>query len=113
MLTRRGPASDKASFDIPIPSCLADTEYLFRIEHVALHEAFIPNGMQFYVACAQLSVSGGSGSATPSDLVAFPGAYKATDPGLFLSIYYNFKSYTPAGPAVFTCDAGSEAKTEC
>ncbi|CCA76320.1 hypothetical protein PIIN_10315, partial [Serendipita indica DSM 11827] len=41
---------------------------------------------QFYLACAQLNVVNG-GSANPSPLVSFPGAYKATDPGILINIY--------------------------
>lgn len=62
--------------------------------------------------CAQINVTGGSGSAVPSKTVSFPGAYKANDPGLLISIY----TMTPAskyivpGPEVFTC-SGSGAVT--
>ena len=91
---------NKSSFSFNIPQCLANGDYLFRIEHVALHSAGTP---QFYISCAQLTVSGGSGSKTPSNLVAFPGAYKASDPGLSVNIYNSGGRYTPAGPAVFTC----------
>lgn len=62
--------------------------------------------------CAQINITGGSGSAAPSKTVSFPGAYKANDPGLLISIY----TMTPAskyivpGPEVFTC-SGSGAVT--
>jgi hypothetical protein len=92
---------NKASFSVPVPSCLPAGEYLYRFEHVALHSASAPGGAQFYISCAQLTVSGG-GSKTPSNLVSFPGAYKSSDPGLAVNIY-NARSYTPAGPSVFTC----------
>lgn len=36
--------------------------------------------------CHQLKVTGG-GSTTPSGLVSFPGAYKATDPGITFDAY--------------------------
>lgn len=86
-----------------MPSCIESGDYLFRIEHVALHTASKAGGAQFYISCAQLSVTDG-GSKKPTNLVAFPGAYKATDPGIMLNIYSNGgKPYTPAGPAVFTC----------
>lgn len=94
---------DKASVSFNVPSCIESGDYLFRIEHVALHSASKAGGAQFYISCAQLTVSGG-GSKKPTDLVAFPGAYKATDPGIMLNIYSNGgHPYTPAGPAVFTC----------
>ena len=35
---------------------------------------------QFYISCAQISVSGG-GSTTPSITAKIPGAFKDTDPG--------------------------------
>jgi hypothetical protein len=40
--------------------------------------------------CHQLKVTGG-GNATPAGLVAFPGAYKATDPGITVDAYKGMK----------------------
>ncbi|KAI2471657.1 glycoside hydrolase family 61 protein [Annulohypoxylon bovei var. microspora] len=98
------PSNGKAEIGFTIPQCLEDGEYLFRIEHVALHSASAAGGAQFYISCAQVRVSGGSGAAQPAQLVAFPGAYKATDPGIMINIYNNGgKAYEPAGPGVFTC----------
>ncbi|KAI1331137.1 lytic polysaccharide monooxygenase [Xylariaceae sp. FL0255] len=98
------PSMGLTTVPFTIPTCIADGDYLFRVEHVALHVASTVNGAQFYLSCAQITVSGGSGSETPTDLVAFPGAYSPTDPGLLINIYDNGgKPYTPAGPAVFTC----------
>lgn len=57
---------------------------------------------QFYISCAQVSVSGG-GSKVPTNLVSFPGAYKASDPGFTVNIYNSRGQYQPAGPAVFSC----------
>ncbi|OTB07133.1 glycoside hydrolase family 61 protein [Hypoxylon sp. CI-4A] len=98
------PSNGKAEISFTVPQCLAEGDYLFRIEHVALHSASAAGGAQFYISCAQIHVSGGSGSAQPSNFVSFPGAYKATDPGLMINIYNNGgKEYQPAGPSVFTC----------
>ncbi|KAI1426677.1 glycoside hydrolase [Xylaria sp. FL1777] len=98
------PSNGKSQVAFTIPQCLASGDYLFRVEHVALHSASSANGAQFYISCAQITVSGGSGSKTPSNLVSFPGAYKSTDPGLLINIYNNGgKTYQPAGPSVFTC----------
>ncbi|OTB20206.1 glycoside hydrolase family 61 protein [Daldinia sp. EC12] len=98
------PSNGKSQVSFTIPQCLAEGDYLFRIEHVALHSASAAGGAQFYISCAQVHVAGGSGSAQPKDLVSFPGAYKATDPGLMINIYNNGgKAYQPAGPSVFTC----------
>jgi hypothetical protein len=44
-----------------------------------LHSASAAGGAQFYISCAQINVTDG-GSGSPSPLVAFPGAYKASDP---------------------------------
>jgi cellulase len=73
--------------------------------------------------CAQINVSGGSGTTKPST-VSLPGAYsvnhrspitvempstdpfKATDPGILINIYPNPATYTIPGPAPFTCGAG-------
>ncbi|KAL7626696.1 hypothetical protein AAE478_003470 [Parahypoxylon ruwenzoriense] len=98
------PSNGKADVSFTIPQCLAEGDYLFRIEHVALHSASAAGGAQFYISCAQIHVAGGGGSSSPTDLVSFPGAYKATDPGLMINIYNNGgKQYQPAGPSVFKC----------
>lgn len=95
----------KTTVDIPTPSCLAPGDYLMRNEQIALHVAQSSGGAQFYLSCGQVTVTG-SGTAEPSgsSLVAFPGAYKATDPGILININYPvLTSYTNPGPAVFTC----------
>lgn len=98
------PSDGKSQLTFTIPQCIENGEYLFRIEHVALHSASSVNGAQFYISCAQVSVSGGSGSKRPSNLVSFPGAYSPNDPGLLINIYNNGgRQYQPAGPSVFTC----------
>ncbi|KAF1975511.1 hypothetical protein BU23DRAFT_579137 [Bimuria novae-zelandiae CBS 107.79] len=91
---------NQASFSVTIPKNVPSGEYLLRIEHIALHGASAVNGAQLYISCAQLKVTGG-GSGTPGPLVAFPGAYKNTDPGLKINIY-GTTSYTAPGPAVWT-----------
>ncbi|OCL09228.1 lytic polysaccharide monooxygenase [Glonium stellatum] len=92
----------KTSVDVTIPKSLPSGDYLLRIEHIGLHSASAAGGAQFYISCAQLTVTGG-GTGSPSPLVAFPGAYKATDPGLMINIYYPVPtSYTLPGPAVWT-----------
>jgi hypothetical protein len=74
-----------------------------RNEHIALHTAGSKGGAQFYLSCAQLEVSGGA-STTPKNLVAFPGAYSATDPGILININYPIPtSYKNPGPDTFSC----------
>lgn len=75
-----------------IPSCLKAGYYLVRHEIIALHSAYAYPGAQFYPGCHQLKVTGG-GSTTPSNLVAFPGAYKGSDAGITYDAYKGeFKS---------------------
>jgi cellulase len=71
-------------------------------------------GAQFYMECAQVRVTS-SGTNTGSNFVSFPGAYKANDPGVQVSIYDNAgqpymggKTYSIPGPAPITCAAGQE-----
>jgi len=87
---------------IPIPSCIASGQYLLRAELIALHGAESANGAQFYMECAQINVTGGTGAKTPAT-VSLPGAYKANDPGILINIYNTLSSYTIPGPSVFTC----------
>ncbi|KAJ5014048.1 hypothetical protein K4K57_001964 [Colletotrichum sp. SAR 10_99] len=88
-----------------IPECLAPGHYLVRHEIIALHASYQYPGAQFYPGCHQLEVTG-SGSTSPSDLVAFPGAYKAADPGITYDAY-KAQEYTIPGPALFSCSGGS------
>ncbi|GLB38358.1 putative glycosyl hydrolase family 61 [Lyophyllum shimeji] len=84
-----------------IPSCLKAGQYLLRAEAIALQNAASYPGAQFYMSCAQLSITG-TGTTSPST-VSFPGAYKPTDPGIVVSGIYGVTSYRAPGPAVFSC----------
>ncbi|KFZ19711.1 hypothetical protein V501_00550 [Pseudogymnoascus sp. VKM F-4519 (FW-2642)] len=90
-----------------IPSCIANGDYLVRLEVLALHSASASGQAQFYMECISVTVTGGSGSKTPST-VSIPGTYGANDPGIKVNIYNDQgqphpSGYTPPGPAVFTC----------
>lgn len=74
------------TYEYTIPECLEPGFYLVRHETLALHAAYAYPGVQFYPSCHQLEVSG-SGTASPSDLVSFPGAYAADDPGVVFNAY--------------------------
>jgi len=91
---------NKSAFTANIPKNTPSGEYLLRIEHIALHGASQTNGAQFYISCAQIDVQGG-GSGTPGPLVAFPGAYSSSDPGIKVNIYGS-RSYTAPGPKVWS-----------
>ncbi|KAK9425550.1 putative Endo-beta-1,4-glucanase D [Seiridium unicorne] len=92
--------------EIPIPDCIEDGEYLLRAEMIALHAASSSQGAQLYMECAQISISGGKGTVSPTTY-SIPGIYSATDPGLLINIYSMTSSstYTIPGPDVFTCAA--------
>ncbi|KEZ42487.1 hypothetical protein SAPIO_CDS5697 [Scedosporium apiospermum] len=97
------PSNGKSNFPVTIPACIAPGDYLLRAEHIGLHAAQSPGGAQFYISCAQLTITGG-GSTDPPNKVAFPGAYKASDPGIQININYPVPtSYQNPGPAVFKC----------
>ncbi|KAF7516108.1 hypothetical protein G7054_g14289 [Neopestalotiopsis clavispora] len=91
---------------IPIPSCLEDGQYLLRAEMIALHAASSTAGAQLYMECAQINVSGGTATVSPTTY-SIPGIYAADDPGLLINIYSMTSSstYTIPGPDVFTCSA--------
>lgn len=91
--------------DVKIPNGLAPGDYLLRAEAIALHAAGGSGGAQFYLTCYQLTVTG-SGTTNPSG-VSFPGAYKASDPGILINIYTKLSSYISPGPAVIS--GGTEA----
>lgn len=91
-----------AGYKYTIPACLKPGYYLVRHEIIALHAAYSYPGAQFYPGCHQLQVAG-SGTTVPSaNLVAFPGAYKGSDPGITYDAY-QAQTYTVPGPKKFTC----------
>jgi plastocyanin len=95
-------SNGKSQVTFTLPKSLPTGEYLVRVEHIGLHSAGSAGGAQFYISCAQIKVENG-GSGSPGPLVSFPGAYKASDPGIQINIYYPVPtSYTPPGPAVWS-----------
>lgn len=89
------------NFTFTLPEDLTAGEYLMRAEHIALHGASTEGGAQFYIGCAQLSVSG-SGSGTPTDTVSIPGVYDGTEAGILINVYYPIPtSYTDPGPVTW------------
>jgi hypothetical protein len=89
-----GLTASKSVYTFTVPAALAPGQYIIRHEIIALHSAFQYPGAQVYPNCLQVTVTG-SGTKTPaaSYLVAFPGAYTATTPGIV------FDGYTSACPA--------------
>ncbi|KFA71536.1 hypothetical protein S40288_06842 [Stachybotrys chartarum IBT 40288] len=89
------------NFTFTLPQETPPGEYLLRAEHIALHAAGAPNGAQFYIGCAQLTITG-SGTGTPGPTVKFPGAYKGDEPGILFPLYWPpVRNYTTPGPAVW------------
>jgi len=95
------PSQNLTSVSFTVPSELPTGQYLVRMEAIALHSASYYGGAQFYIACAQVEVTGG-GSGTPGPLVAIPGVYTGYEPGILIDIYYPIPAnYTQPGPAVW------------
>lgn len=91
----------KDSMSFTIPTDIPDGEYLVRFEHVGIHENHVGKS-QFYMECAQLSISGG-GDGAPGPMVKIPGVYSAEDPAFTYSIWDGVDNgYTMPGPAVWT-----------
>ncbi|KAF8684071.1 Glycoside hydrolase [Rhizoctonia solani] len=91
-----------------IPASLKAGQYLIRHEIIALHSAYAYPGAQFYPSCIQVEVTGSGTETGPSELVAFPGAYTETTPGIVFDAYKG-AAYPIPGPAVWTGGAGSPA----
>jgi cellulase len=91
--------ANKGIVTATIPSDIAPGNYLVRGEIFALHNSYDINGVQPYVGCAELTISG-SGTAEPSG-VAIPGYYTPTDPGLYINIYQPVTSYVIPGPPLY------------
>ncbi|GJC91415.1 glycosyl hydrolase family 61 [Colletotrichum higginsianum] len=60
------------NFTFTLPKEVPTGEYLLRAEHVGLHGAGSKGGAQFYIACAQISVTGAA-SGTPEPTLHAPG----------------------------------------
>lgn len=92
---------DWTSFDFKIPAEIEDGQYLLRAEHIAIHGAGTLLGSQFYMSCAQIEVTGGTG-AKPSPVGTFPGIYSQTDPGILFEPYWPpVVNYTMPGLKVY------------
>ncbi|KAJ7663996.1 glycosyl hydrolase family 61-domain-containing protein [Mycena polygramma] len=91
-----------SSWTTTIPKTVSNGNYLLRFETIALHS--LP--AQFYPECAQIAITGGGTLApTAAQLVSFPGAYSATDPGINIDIYSNqaqvTTTYVIPGPPMY------------
>lgn len=72
------------SIHIYAPWMMVDT---ITSQIIALHTAQSVGGAEFYPACSQITVSGGSsGKINTENAASFPGAYSATDPGIKIDV---------------------------
>jgi cellulase len=85
-----------------VPSDITAGNYLIRGELTSLHGVGDFHGVQTYVRCAELTVSGG-GAKNPQG-VSFPGAYSYEHPGLTFNPFTfleNPRPYPQPGPPVY------------
>lgn len=96
-----------------IPSGIEPGDYLIRAELITLNDAAPAQDAggkeqpQFYISCAQITVSGTSGSITP-DTVSIPGYLNHDSPGLIYNIWTkkDFSDYQIPGPAPLASSGG-------
>lgn len=75
-----------------IPPSIPSGKYLLRHELLALHGAQSGQA-QFYPICANLEIEGKGDGELTGEGVKFPGAYKASDPGVDINIHKGVKEY--------------------
>ncbi|KAK6070236.1 endoglucanase II (glycosyl hydrolase family 61) [Seiridium cupressi] len=101
------------NYTFSLPTGLQSGDYLLRSEMLALHSSETVGGAQFYIGCAQLTITGtGSGSCTPT--ISLPGAYTAEDDDIYIPDFYNgfdATTYTAPGGDVAACGGSSPATT--
>jgi hypothetical protein len=89
------------TFNFRLSPELQTGEYLLRAEGLALHAAHKPDKAQFYIACAQINVTGnGTGILGPS--IKFPGGYQWNSTGVLIPEFWSrISNYTPPGPSLW------------
>ncbi|KAK5635151.1 hypothetical protein RRF57_010863 [Xylaria bambusicola] len=109
------PTYGKYTMEFTLPKTIEDGEYLLRGEHIGIHE----NRTFPYVyclkihadyddrcwkatdmECAQIRITGGTGTVKPSPVSKIPGIYKKNDPGLTFNFWGGRGAYVMPGPAV-------------
>ncbi|CAI6341169.1 unnamed protein product [Periconia digitata] len=89
------------TFEFKLPSETPAGEYLLRAEGLALHAAHKANSAQFYVACAQIKVTGG-GAGVLEPTIKFPGGYKWDSTGVLIPEFWSkMTNYTSPGPQLW------------
>ncbi|PVH96144.1 lytic polysaccharide monooxygenase [Periconia macrospinosa] len=97
--------NQKYWWNVTVPECIPDGEYLIRHEIIALSECKTVGKCQFYPSCTQIKVIGGRDRGpAESELVSFPGAYGKTDKGILWDTNtQDPKDYVVPGPEVWKC----------
>lgn len=86
------------TFNFKLPADTPAGEYLLRAEGLAIHAAQKSKGAQFYVACAQIKVTG-NGTGLPGPTIKIPGDYTANSTGILIpKLWSQITNYTSPGP---------------
>ncbi|KAF1833489.1 hypothetical protein BDW02DRAFT_599068 [Decorospora gaudefroyi] len=101
------PANLRHSLNFTIPATTPPGKYLLRAEHFNIQPDY--KQTQMYINCAHIEVTG-PGGGNPGPVTKFPGAFRATDPGIWLAnaLWYpvrpveELKNWQGAGPKVWT-----------
>jgi hypothetical protein len=91
----------KTVMEFTLPKTLENGEYLLRGEHIGIHENHVGKP-QLYMECAQIKVTGGTGTGKPGPMVKIPGVYKTTDQALTYNFWGGGGAYQMPGPAVWS-----------
>ncbi|KAJ1904499.1 hypothetical protein LPJ81_002462 [Coemansia sp. IMI 209127] len=89
--------------EVTIPENIPSGDYLVRPELLALHQATIVGGAQFYPNCLVVTVTGGTTSTMPFGY-SIPGIYSPQDPGILYNRKDDPTTYVIPGPPIFTQD---------
>ena len=90
--------AQNSSWTSTIPAATPNGNYMIRHETLAIHTA---NQPQFYMECAQLTITGG-GSGSPGPTVKFPGGYDPNDPSIDIDVYSSTATSYTFVPIPFT-----------
>ncbi|KAI5857764.1 glycosyl hydrolase family 61-domain-containing protein [Tricharina praecox] len=93
--------------EVTIPSSIEAGDYILRAEFLTLNDAGAKSiggqaSPQFYPGCAQVTITGTTGTAKP-ETVSIPGYVNIDTPGLIFDVWNSetFKNYPMPGPALF------------